>query len=400
MCIAGAKWLPVILIMAIVSWSYYAYIVHLCVFTVLNEAGTIEAIILATIYHLFLVPFIASYWKTVWTHPGKVPRSYALTTSEVDIIESASEPRRALENLVASKDLAVSTRSMQGEIRYCSECSHIKPDRCHHCSMCNECVLKMDHHCPWVNNCVGYYNQKFFFLFLGYAFFYCMYVMLSTLKYFIAYWSHDAMTFSNGKFHVIFLFFVSGMFAVSLLSLFGYHIYLISQNRTTLEAFRPPFFRSGSADRKGFFLGKGNNFREVLGDRPMLWFVPVFTSLGDGLTFPRQGMDEEEGYSDGYESDLNNRGDHGIHRQLNRRFQSLNTNAEETSDDPSDADENVLLLPPKNNSSFKSWQENERSEVAETSPDSLADVRFSDYSSKFGNGGAAGNGTVQHMNQS
>ena len=113
-------------------------------------------------------------------------------------------------------------------------------------------------------------------------------------------------------------------------------------------------------------------------------------------------MDEEEGYSDGYESDLNNRGDHGIHRQLNRRFQSLNTNAEETSDDPSDADENVLLLPPKNNSSFKSWQENEqRSEVAETSPDSLADVRFSDYSSKFGNGGAAaGNGTVQHMNQS
>lgn len=72
MCIAGAKWLPVLLIMAIVSWSYYAYIVHLCVFTVLNEAGTIEAIILATIYHLFLVPFLASYWKTVWTHPGKV----------------------------------------------------------------------------------------------------------------------------------------------------------------------------------------------------------------------------------------------------------------------------------------------------------------------------------------
>ena len=114
-----------------------------------------------------------------------------------------------------------------------------QPDRAHHCSVCNDCVLKMDHHCPWVNNCVGYYNQKFFFLFLGYAFLYCMYVMLSTLKYFIAYWSHDnAINISNGKFHVIFLFFVSGMFAISLCSLFGYHIYLISQNRTTLEAFR------------------------------------------------------------------------------------------------------------------------------------------------------------------
>ena len=74
-----------------------------------------------------------------------------------------------------------------------------QPDRCHHCSMCNDCVLKMDHHCPWVNNCVGFYNQKFFFLFLGYAFFYCMYIVLSTLKYFMQYWSESALNFSNGK---------------------------------------------------------------------------------------------------------------------------------------------------------------------------------------------------------
>ena len=86
------------------------------------------------------------------------------------------------------------------------------------------------------------------------------------------------------------------MFAISLLSLFGYHIYLISQNRTTLEAFRPPMFSHGGSNRKGFFLGKVNNFREVLGDQPSLWFVPVFSSLGDGLTFPRQcQINEEEG---------------------------------------------------------------------------------------------------------
>ena len=71
MCIAGAKWLPVVLIMAIVTWSYYAYIVHLCVLTVLNETGTVEAVILVIIYHLFLVPFLASYWKTVWSNPCK-----------------------------------------------------------------------------------------------------------------------------------------------------------------------------------------------------------------------------------------------------------------------------------------------------------------------------------------
>ena len=95
-------------------------------FAVLNENGPIEGVILAVFYHVFLVPFLMSYWQTVWTKPGHVPHTYDLSIADIDTIEAASEPRRALEHLIASKDLAVATRSLQGEVRYCSECSHIK----------------------------------------------------------------------------------------------------------------------------------------------------------------------------------------------------------------------------------------------------------------------------------
>lgn len=117
-------------------------------------------------------------------------------------------------------------------IRYCDKCQHVKPDRAHHCSVCGECVLKMDHHCPWVNNCVSFTNYKFFILFLGYALLYCLFIALTSLSYFIGFWKGEIEGIA--KFHILFLFFVALMFAISLISLFLYHCYLVMKNRSTL----------------------------------------------------------------------------------------------------------------------------------------------------------------------
>ena len=56
-----------------------------------------------------------------------------------------------------------------------------------------------------------------------------------------------------GKFHILFLFFVSTMFGISLCSLLGYHIHLVLNNRSTLEAFRGPVFRWSTATARFFY---------------------------------------------------------------------------------------------------------------------------------------------------
>ncbi|KAK7800612.1 hypothetical protein U0070_024238 [Myodes glareolus] len=183
---------------------------------------------------------------------------------------------------------------MLSAIRYCEKCQLIKPDRAHHCSACDRCVLKMDHHCPWVNNCVGFTNYKFFMLFLLYSLLYCLFVASTVLEYFIKFWTNELKE-SRAKFHVLFLFFVSAMFFVSVLSLFSYHCWLVGKNRTTIESFRAPMFSYG-IDGNGFSLGCSKNWRQVFGDEKKYWLVPVFSSLGDGCSFPTRlvGMDPEQ----------------------------------------------------------------------------------------------------------
>ncbi|XP_022224345.1 palmitoyltransferase ZDHHC20-B isoform X2 [Drosophila obscura] len=292
-CMAVFKWIPVVFITAVIAWSYYAYVVELCI---RNSENLVGMIFMLFFYHIALILFMWSYWRTIMTSVGRVPDQWRIPDEEVTRLFRADNPetqKRILNSFARS--LPVTNRTMNGSVRFCEKCKIIKPDRAHHCSVCNSCVLKMDHHCPWVNNCVNFYNYKFFVLFLGYALIYCLYVAFTTLHDFVQFWKYENNGYSEqgqlngsgvGRFHILFLFFISIMFAISLVSLFGYHIYLVLVNRTTLESFRAPVFRVGGPDKNGFNLGRYANFCEVFGDDWQYWPLPIFTSRGDGFSYP------------------------------------------------------------------------------------------------------------------
>ncbi|XP_009333471.1 PREDICTED: palmitoyltransferase ZDHHC2 [Pygoscelis adeliae] len=244
-----------------------------------------EKVVCLVAYHIFFMLFVWSYWKTIFTLPMNPSKEFHLSYSDKESLER--EPRGESQQEVlrrAAKDLPIYTRTMSGAIRYCDRCRLVKPDRCHHCSVCDKCILKMDHHCPWVNNCVGFSNYKFFLLFLAYSLLYCLFIAATDLQYFIKFWTND-LPDTQAKFHIMFLFFAAAMFSVSLSSLFGYHCWLVSKNKSTLEVFRAPIFRHRT-DKNGFSLGFSKNLRQVFGDEKKYWLLPVFSSLGDGCSFP------------------------------------------------------------------------------------------------------------------
>lgn len=321
-CLKTIKYAPVVFISAVIGWSYYAYVVELCFKTVESIGLTAFLII---VYHALLVLFLWSYYMTVVTPVALVPAQFRLSPADLTTFETTEDNRQQiqlLENHMVCHALPLHTRSATGALRYCEKCRHIKPDRCHHCSVCSQCVLKMDHHCPWVNNCIGFSNYKFFLLFLSYAFLYCVYIALSSLNYFILFW-RDSLV-GVGKFHVMFLFFVSAMFSVSLVSLLGYHVYLVLCNQSTLETSRAPIFQSGP-DRKGFSMGRLNNLCEVFGDNKLLWVLPVFTSFGDGVCFPTRYQSLPTNANYGTTSGVSDRASLGDGVNFPLRHQDLDT---------------------------------------------------------------------------
>ncbi len=146
--------LPALFVYFIIFIILYTY-THYCV---LDLSGSLLLnIVPIIVIYLFSAMTIINHFLSMVTSPGKVKKNW---DKELDV---EKHPQFKGKN----KEF------------YCKTCALKRPERSHHCKVCKMCVMKMDHHCPWVANCIGFYNQKYFFLFLFYATFGTLLISIS-----------------------------------------------------------------------------------------------------------------------------------------------------------------------------------------------------------------------------
>ena len=201
-----------------------------------------------------------------------------LTTTEGPLVQQkgkriASQSQKSAKQ---SNKVVVSVEKKRlGGVRICQWCYKAKPDRCHHCSQCNRCILKMDHHCPWVANCVGFYNYKYFLCMV----FNCMATTWTIIG--TSYPILQKTINSPGSFDYKIAYFIVTSYILAaaigiLITLFFlFHMYLMVSAYTTIE-----FCEKKNEEDVPFHLkqpynrGFCENMRNVLGENPLLWFVP------------------------------------------------------------------------------------------------------------------------------
>jgi len=225
-------------------------------------------------FHIITALAIISYYRGVVTDPGRIPPTAEWEKENGD-------------------------KKLEG-LRFCSREKKWKPERTHYCSALGRNVLRMDHMCPWLANCVGYFNHKYFMLFILYATVATGWTTVS-VGHLLALSSAGLLTKSSALSAAQVFFLTEGLCISSLVSLIlapftGFHLWLVARNKTTLE------YCEKSNPSVSYDFGVVYNFCQIFGYNPLLWFLPIQTAPGDGLHFDKrkisvsdeQSEDEEE----------------------------------------------------------------------------------------------------------
>ena len=161
-CRQFCRWLPVLFVVGLISWCYFVFTYDILLLLLNNppaDVGTPAQGFAYTIaFNAIFVMGMISFVSAVFTDPGRIPDSWVVGAEDS---EQGHFINPSLQTLEVKHD---------GTRRVCrkSKPNVYKPDRAHFCKMLGRCVLKMDHFCPWLNNCIGFYNHKYFYLFIMY----------------------------------------------------------------------------------------------------------------------------------------------------------------------------------------------------------------------------------------
>merc|ERR1711907_756965 len=285
--------LPPFFIVIIILVPYLIYVLINCRILLEDEApGPMFGVISLVIHHILVFFLTWSFVMSIVVDPGRVPEWYARLEMERQGVHQNTSVALDTEEykLLANETQGGSIeKKLDGSGRWCRKCVKVKPDRCHHCRVCQRCVLKMDHHCPWINNCVGYYNYKYFYLFIVYALLILFWVSATSfLNFMRSIASDDVLDFGSPSFMIVFCWLYVTLFGVALGGFVTFHTYLLVQNFTTIELVE----KKGSPARGKTYvhpwdLKMKKNIQECLGKNVWLWMIPTRIGMkGNGVRFP------------------------------------------------------------------------------------------------------------------
>ena len=251
------------------------------------------------------------------THPGKPPlfMSEELETQPLNVGNGSHSNSSSSNNSVVNRRTGGNNQTENARTsarkKICRKCDKFKPPRAHHCSICNTCILAMDHHCPWVNNCVGFYNYRYFYLFLLYLWVSCVYVVILTFYFYPVLQElglesffyekaeadrmHREYIFGKNRmsFPRTFSLLLSFSVSIAVALLLGFHTYLIVTAQTTIEFYtnRALAMRSkfeGQMFINDYDLGVTRNWEQIFGKSkyPLQWAMPTSKKPpGNGITW-------------------------------------------------------------------------------------------------------------------
>lgn len=233
-----------------------------------HYSAQIQASILLCLLTYFLFMYSLSFYRAATTNPGNVPDSEDWKMLKTRHPGDSPHAKLLLER-----------KQTTGEVRTCSRCAKLKPDRSHHCRLCDNCILKMDHHCPWIANCVGFFNYKYFFLMVTYG-------MLGLWIFIGSFWQTVVITQRNDESSYAEIMFITSAYLVNLVlgvaitCFWFFHIYLISQAHTTIEFCEKRRKRAQEEEISPslFTQSTWQNFKSALGQNPLLWPFPCCKS--------------------------------------------------------------------------------------------------------------------------